>query len=428
MPKALVSLITGFVIVGAIAVAAVFVTDDAGGYTITADVDQAPSLFEKGRVMVRGVEVGRITAVEPRRDSVRLTMTIQEGISLPADAHLSIVPITVIADRYVQISPPYAGGEKLADGAHIALEDTTIPAELDDVLAQLRGLLAALEPRHGNPGPLAELIDNLDAALKGKEDALAGTVEGGAEVLGNLAASEAQLTGLIDHLDTVFVALADRSSEIGLINERLNLVVQALASDSGHLQGTIQNIAFLSQEASGLVSESGDELGVALGRLDTVLSVVLDHETSLAQGMKWTNVIAQALGETDSSGKGLWAYSGRQAAPGSAASMYNYRIDTRDSVACERIGLLAERFLQINPDWGFDEVRHAVLSYIPEDYHDDLAFIIDLLIPLCADLPNEPSLAARADSVIARAMATLGPKATAALVDQLLPAVKDGKS
>jgi virulence factor Mce-like protein len=370
--------------------------------------------------MVRGVEVGRITDVEPREDVVRITMELQDGIDLPADAHLSIVPITVIADRYVQIDPPYSGGATLADGAHIGIENTSIPAELDDVLAQLKGLLAALQPRHGNPGPLANLVNNLDAALKGHEEAVAGTLDGGAEVLGNLAASEAQITGLIDHLDKVFVTLADRSSEIGLINERLNLVVQSLAADSGHLQGTISNISFLSEQGSGLISESGDKLGESLGRLDTVLTAVLRHEDSLVQGMKWTNVIAQGLGETDASGKGLWAYTGRQAAPGSARAAYNYRIDTRDTTACERIGLLAGRFAQINPTWGFDEIEFAILSYIPESYRDDLGFIIDILIPLCADLPGEPSLAQRADSVIQRAMASLGAHKTARLVDQLL--------
>lgn len=427
MPKRLMSLLVGMVVVGVIAVAAAVVSDPVATFTVTADVAQAPSLYEKGRVMVRGVQVGTITDVEPREDAVRLTMTIDEGIDLPVDAHLSIVPITVIADRYVQLDPPYSGGAKLMNGAHIPIEDTTIPAELDDVLAQLKGLLAALEPRDGNPGPLASLIDNLDDALKGREEALAGTLEGGAEVLGNLAASEAQITGLIDHLDRTFIALADRSSEIGLINERLDLVVQSLASDSGHLQGTIENIAFLSQQASGLVSESGDELGASFGRLDTVLTAVLRHEESLAAGMKWTNVVAQALGETDASGKGLWAYTGRQAAPGSARASYNYRIDTRDSIACERIGLLAERFLMINPDWGFDEVRHAVITYIAEPYRDDLGYIIDLLIPLCADLPNEPTLAARADAAIARALGALGQGDAAELVDRLSRAGKDSR-
>ena len=40
---------------------AVYLTSDRKPtYTITAEVEQAPNLFEQGRVMVRGVEVGTI--------------------------------------------------------------------------------------------------------------------------------------------------------------------------------------------------------------------------------------------------------------------------------------------------------------------------------------------------------------------------------
>jgi len=353
--------------------------------------------------------------VEPRAEGVRLTLSVSDDVKLPADAHLSVVPITVIADRYVQITPPYSGGDAMGDGGHIALEDTTIPAELDDVLAQLKGLLSALEPRHGQRGPLAALIENLDDAVKGRAGEIAGTLEGGAEVLGNLAASDLQITQLIENLDRVFLTLADRSSEIGLINERLAIVAEALASDRENLAGTLENIGFLSTQGSALVTESGDELGAALGRLDTVLTTVLEHEDSLAEGMRWTNVIAQGLGATDASGKGLYAYTGRQAAPGSARSSYNYRIDTRDTIACGRIQILTDSFKEINPDWGFDEVRHAILSYIPDIYHDDLDYLIDLLIPLCTDLENDTTLAERADRVLEAVARGLSPRRRAAL-------------
>jgi hypothetical protein len=259
------------------------------------------------------------------------------------------------------------------------------------------------------------LIENLDDAVKGRAGEIAGTLEGGAEVLGNLAASDLAITHLIENLDRVFLTLADRSSEIGLVNERLALVAEALASDRDNLEGTLENVAFLSTQGSALVSESGDELGAALGRLDTVLSAVLDHEDSLAEGMQWTNVIAQGLGATDSSGKGLYAYTGRQAAPGSARSAYNYRIDTRDTIACGRIQILTDSFVEINPDWGFDEVRHAILSYIPDTYHDDVEHLIDLLIPLCTGLENNATLAERAERVLDAVARGLTPRGRAAL-------------
>jgi phospholipid/cholesterol/gamma-HCH transport system substrate-binding protein len=409
-------------------VAGGFALTSGGGsaetYTITADVTQAPSLFENGRVMVRGVKVGTITNVEPRAEGVRVTMTIDTRVKLPDDAHLSVIPITVIADRYVQIEPAYTSGATMADGDHIALENTTIPAELDDVLEQLKGLLAALEPRAGNKGPLAKLIDSLDVALAGRSEELGGTIEGGAAVLGNLAANEAQITGLISNLDKVFIALADRSSEIGLINERLALVTEALVGDQEHLEGTLENIAFLSSQAAGLVSESGDDLGTSFGRLERVLGAVLEHEDSLAEGMRWTNVIAQALGGTDASGRGLYAYSGRQDSATGPRAMYNYRIDTRDTIACERLGLFAFRYKRITPGWGLEEILDAALDHIAASYQDDLEYLVRELLVLCADPADlvggaEPAgMDATARAIIDAIGARIGPKRLARFLEE----------
>jgi virulence factor Mce-like protein len=374
-------------------------------------------LFENGRVMVRGVEVGVISDVDPRPEGVRVTMTIDQTVPLPADAHLSVIPITVIADRYVQLEPAYTSGPKMEDGDHIALEDTTIPAELDDVLEQLKGLLAALEPRAGNKGPLAKLIDSLDVALAGRSSQLAGTIEGGAAVLGNLASNEAQITGLISNLDKVFLALADRSSEIGLINERLALVTEALMGDQDHLEGTLENIAFLSSEAADLVSESGDDLGTSFGRLERVLGAVLEHEDSLAAGMRWTNVIAQALGGTDASGKGLYAYSGRQGPENGPRAMYNYRIDTRDTIACERLELFAYRYKIVTPGWGLAEILDAALDHIAESYRDDLEYLVEELLVLCADPADLVSVNQTASDLVDAIGARVGPKRLARFLE-----------
>ncbi|MDQ3952722.1 MAG: MlaD family protein, partial [Actinomycetota bacterium] len=149
MRARLVSLVTTLAVVAAAAGVYQLTRSEQATYTLTADVEQAPNLFEGGRVAVRGIDVGEITAVEPHGAAVRVTMEVDEEVRVPAGARLSIVPITVIADRYVQLDPPYDGGPALDDGDHIGVGRTTIPAELDDVLTQLEGLLTALEPEPG---------------------------------------------------------------------------------------------------------------------------------------------------------------------------------------------------------------------------------------------------------------------------------------
>lgn len=388
-------------------------------YTVTADIEQAPNLFAGGRVMVRGVEVGEITAVEPSAEGVRVTIEINEEVEIPADATLSVIPITVISDRYVQLFPAYSGsGPTLEDGDHIPADRTTIPAELDDVLTELKGLLGALEPRGDGRGSLARLIENVDHVMDGNAEELAGTLSGSSTVLQNLAQSGANIQGLITNLDEVFVTLAGRASEIGLVNERFQLVAQALLADQANLEATAENLAFLSDETAGLIEESGDEIGTAFGRLARVLDGILEHQEELADGIRWSNVIAESLGATDKNGKGLYAYSGRQAPPGTERSQYNYRIDTRDTVACERIGALVESFKSLNPRITAEQVRISILNFIPLEYRDDLTFLIDLLIPVCSRLPGESTLAPDVQATIQAMAAEVGEDRFRAMVAQ----------
>lgn len=384
MKRFLSAFVTMAVIAGA--VGAYYLTrEEAPTYTVTADVEQAPNLFGGGRVMVRGVEVGEITDVEPTADAVRLTFEIDESVKVPADARLAVVPITVIADRYVQLYPAYTDGPTLEDGAHLGTDRTSIPAELEEVLAQLKGLLDALAPRPGERnGPLTKLVAGLDEALDGRSEALAGTIEGSAVVLENLADSGADINALIKNLDRLFAALANRSSEIGLINERFRLVAEALASDQRNIEGTIENLTLLSNQSALLVSESGDDLGRSFGRLGRVMDTIMAHQGELKRGIQWANVIAQALGEVDASGRGKWAYSGDQ---GNAA--YNYRLDSRDTIACERIERVAEGLWALLPGSTDEDLIRSVLDFIPQAYHEDLEYLIRLLLPLCADMPSE---------------------------------------
>lgn len=386
-------------------------------YTVTAEIAQAPNLFSGGRVMVRGVEVGKITDVQPSPTGVKLTMSIEGDVKVPADARLAVVPITVIADRYVQLYPAYRGGPTLHDGADIPQSRTSIPAELDDVVTQLKRLLVSLEPKPGERrGPLAKLIDNLDAAMRGRGRALGGSITHSAAVLQNLANSHTDIETLIANLDSVFGTLANRSTELALVNQRLAIVTQVLAQDRTDLQGTISNIGLLSSQASRLVTESGANLGRAFQRLKVVLDNVLERQDQLTSGIAWTNVITEALGATDASGRGKFAYTGRQAPPGTAGAEYNYRLDSRDTVSCQRVNLVAQTTFQVTPEATVDDLVFTLLSFIPDSYDDDLEFLVRQVVRGCVQFPGQTAaqtqtdVYARAAQVVHEVVRKVGPR------------------
>jgi hypothetical protein len=309
---------------------------------------------------------------------------------------------------------------------------TSVPAELEDVLTQLKELLGAFEPGKGEKrGPLAKLVRDLDYVTKGNSDAIEGALTGSASVLGNLASNSSEITSLINNLDKLFVVLADRTSEISLVNQRFALVAEALQLDQDNLEGTIENVTLLSKQASLFITESGDDLGETLKQLEGTIYGLLEHGDALVEGARWTNVIAQALGATDASGRGLYAYTGKVATPGTPQSAYNYRLETRDTIACERLGVLVERFQTVNPGWGFAQVRHATLEFIPDYYDDDLEHLISLLLPPCGDLDEDEGapteLSARAAAAVERAVDEAGREQFGALVRiWLMEAIAEG--
>ena len=128
--------------------------------TVTAHFPRAVSVYKGTDVRVLGVNVGRVTAVTPEGNSVRVEMEYDAKYELPSDAKAVIVTPTLVADRFVQLTPAYDGsGAAMADGADIPLPETAVPVELDRIYASLRDLSEALGPNGVNKdGTLNHLL------------------------------------------------------------------------------------------------------------------------------------------------------------------------------------------------------------------------------------------------------------------------------
>ncbi|MDV3207479.1 MAG: MlaD family protein, partial [Rhodococcus ruber] len=74
-----------------------------GTTEITAYFDKAVGVYEGSDVRVLGVEVGKVTAVVPEGDQVRVDMRVDRGVDIPADAKAVQITPSVVADRYVQL-------------------------------------------------------------------------------------------------------------------------------------------------------------------------------------------------------------------------------------------------------------------------------------------------------------------------------------
>lgn len=261
--------------------------------TITAYFEKAIGLFPNSDVDVLGVPIGKVRSVDPEGSRVKVVMEVSDDYDIPADAFAQIIPISVIADRFVQLHPPYTGGPKLEDGAVLGTDRTQIPAELDDVFKQLKKLLEAIEPgQDGEPGALGELIVALNDAVGDREADLRGTVVNTAALTGALADAQEDLSDILINLDDLFGTLAQRAGSIGSLNRNFALVVTALAESRDDLEGTLANLATMTGEVGRVLEKHRSRLGEDLELAGNVLSKVIENRASVEESLSWLPVVA----------------------------------------------------------------------------------------------------------------------------------------
>ena len=135
-------------------------TGDSGSKTLVAHFPRTVALYEGSDVRVLGVSVGTVEKITPSGTDVVVRMEYDEDVNLPKDAQAVIIAPSIVGDRYVQITPVYGGGAKLADGATLAAENTSVPLELDQIYSSLNDLNVALGPEGANKnGALTDLLE-----------------------------------------------------------------------------------------------------------------------------------------------------------------------------------------------------------------------------------------------------------------------------
>jgi len=256
--------------------------------TVTAHFPRAVSIYEGSDVRILGVNVGRVTAVIPEGNSVRVEMQYDAAYKLPADAKAVIVTPTLVADRFVQLTPAWSEGDKLmADGADIALPDTGVPVELDRIYASLRDLSEALGPNGVNKD------GTLNHVLEAGAANLAGQGKLGNKMLRNLAAAATTFGQGSGDLFATVTQLAKFSQVLGNNDRLVRAFIRDLAGVSGslvtervQLQRALSSVATAVGTVKGFVHDNRKALVTDLEKLTRVMQTINSEKGSIDDALQ----------------------------------------------------------------------------------------------------------------------------------------------
>ncbi|MDQ2880843.1 MAG: MCE family protein [Actinomycetota bacterium] len=263
------------------------------GRTITGYFTSAVGVFPDNEVLILGVPVGRITSVAPQGRLVKVVMTIDDSVDVPANASAVVVSPSLVAGRSIQLAPAYTRGPKMAAGAVIPVERTAVPLGVDDLARAADELATMLGPGGVNrpgaqgsgaqgKGALSEALDVGASNLRGNGAALHDTIGNLAQLSGTLAGSRKELFGTITQLQSFVSTLAANDAQARQFNAQLADVSNLLASDRGDLAVTLQQLSLALGEVAAFVQDNRAVLKSNVDRLIEVTAVLVRQRAALA--------------------------------------------------------------------------------------------------------------------------------------------------
>lgn len=301
------------------------------GRVMTVEFSRAVQTFPGNSVRVLGVTVGRVIDVTNGDDTAEVTIRIDDpDIKLPEDVRATIVPVSLLGERYIQFFPAYEGGPTYNED-HITVDRTSVPAEQDELLRGLQDYFGAIDP-----DKVSEFVQNAAVVLEGNGDGINRLIDEGSDLVSLLARKKDSLAGLIQELNTVTVTLSTRQDAIARLINSYNTVGHALNDNRVALEGTISGLSQAATELASLISDHRNPLDADVKALTKTMRTLSRNAEQFAETGKWARRLFGAA-KRAMDYKRNWLRLGNQGKP--IEELLLFRLQDRLVGVCLRLGI-----------------------------------------------------------------------------------------
>jgi len=267
-----------------VAVGAYLAWPGRGGNKIVGYFTSAVGLYPGDQIRIVGVPVGTIESIEPRAEDVKITMSLDGDVKVPADARAIIMSPNLVAARFIQLAPAYTSGPALPERATIALAHTAVPVEWDEVKQSLTDLAKQLSPAAGQlQGPLGKAINQAADTFNGNGDSFRTSLRELSRAAGRLGDSRTDIFGTVKNLQVLVDALSASNEQIVAFSGHVASVSQVLAKSSTHLDNTLGTLNQALIDVKGFLQENNSTLIGTVDKLTDLTQVLSDQSEDIEQ-------------------------------------------------------------------------------------------------------------------------------------------------
>ncbi|GAB3910816.1 hypothetical protein GCM10029964_115400 [Kibdelosporangium lantanae] len=258
------------------------------GYTVKLQLKDSGGIFTNAEVTYRGVQVGRVGELRLTRTGLEADLNIDPSAPpIPADLTAVVTNRSAVGEQFVDLQPAKDASPYLTGTSVIAADRTKTPISTDKVLRDLDDLAVSVPTNS-----LRTVVDELDKAFSGTGPDLQALLDSTSSFT---QAARENLPQTIALLNTGGTVLDTQNAEAGNIRSfatslaQLNAQLKASDADIRHLIAATPAAA---DQVTGLLRESGSNLGVVLANLLTTSNILVTRTAGLEQAFVAYPVVA----------------------------------------------------------------------------------------------------------------------------------------
>jgi virulence factor Mce-like protein len=254
---------------------------------MVAQFDNSAGLYPTNNVQVLGMKVGSVTKVTPKTGYVEVEFTVDKNVKIPADAQAVTLQTSILAERSIELTPPYRGGPALEDNTTIPLTRTKTPVEFTRTLDMVDRLASSLNGDGKGNGAVRTLVDSAAAMADGNGEriksalgelskALKLSADGGAQ-------TKEQLTAVVDNLSTLMDGAAANEGTLRDFGSTVRVLSQVLADEDLGSGTTGKQLNTVLTQLGDLLEKNRDTIKSVVANGDTAIAATIDNQRNLAE-------------------------------------------------------------------------------------------------------------------------------------------------
>lgn len=262
---------------------------------VTALMSDSAGLFVGNDVGILGVPVGKVTSITPDGTVVRVTMSVKKDQAVPASAGAVVVARSVATDRYVELTPVYHSGAKMADGAVIQQPKTRTPVDFDDVLGALNTFATGIAGTKDSQNAIKNILESGSTVLdgRGKDFNRAVTSLGGA--VDSISSQRGNITSTVKSLDSLTSTIAANQDLVKTFIGQVSNASALLADERLNFQSALRALSSAVEQVAVFAHGNRQQIVKSLNQSTALMGSLLTKRPEATEILKVMPVALQNL-------------------------------------------------------------------------------------------------------------------------------------